>query len=103
VGIWALGFVLTLLGFVAGSLRPSLWMLAFTASGVLCVANAVRARRFHCMFTGPVFLLGAVAVGMRWIGLLLGDWNWIGAGVLSLVGGALVIEILVKRNGDACC
>lgn len=52
------------LAFVAGdhwaSARPWLWFGAFLVAGVACLANAARCGRWHCYFTGPLFLLAAV-------------------------------------------
>ena len=61
--------------------RMLLWTPAFLVAGVACGFNAARCGRLHCYFTGPLFLLAAVAsvlVGMAWVSF---GWNWIGNGV----------------------
>lgn len=72
--------------------RVLLWTLAFGASGVMCVVNAVRARRFHCMYTGPIYLVGAATTILRGVGATSLPWAWIGAGVFFGVVGALAWE-----------
>jgi hypothetical protein len=55
--------------------------------GTLRLLNASRCGRVHCLFTGPFFILGAVASLGFGLGLLpLGPsgWNWIGA--ITIVG-----------------
>jgi drug/metabolite transporter (DMT)-like permease len=56
--------------------------------GVMCLVNASRCGRIHCLFTGPFFILGAVASLGYGLGLLpLGPsgWQWIGA--ITIIGG----------------
>jgi hypothetical protein len=106
LGVWALGLVMTTVGFFWAAARPGLWLVAFGTSGALCVANGIRARRFHCLFTGPFFLVGTGLVGLRWAGKLGAcSWELIGLGVLGAVGGAILVEVLRKggKLDGGCC
>jgi hypothetical protein len=56
-----------------------------------CLLNAARCGRVHCRFTGPFFILAAVASLAYGLGLLpLGPsgWKWIGLGTII---GALAL------------
>lgn len=64
-------------GLVMPAWREILWPLAFLWAGALCLGNAVRCRRAHCTFTGPLYLLaGMIAVGKvsGWLSL---GWAWL--------------------------
>jgi hypothetical protein len=100
VAIWALGLAAAAIGFFWEAGRAPLWLLAFGTSGALCTLNGIRSRRFHCLFTGPIFLTGATLVGLRWAGHL-GSWSWngIGLGVLGAVAAAVLLELGVKGSG----
>jgi len=43
-----------------------LWMMigSYAWMGVGCVINAARCGRLHCYLTGPVFLIGALAIAL---------------------------------------
>jgi hypothetical protein len=47
-----------------------IWMVSFVWMGTGCVLNARRCHRLHCYISGPVFLLGAAALGLFAAGLL---------------------------------
>jgi len=66
------------------------WTFGFTVGGVACLVNARRCGRLHCFYTGPVYILAALASLLYGLGILpLGKhgWNWIlgVAAVLSLI------------------
>ena len=84
--------LLAIVGIFDAEHRALLWTLAFGASGILCAANVVRSRRFHCMYTGPIYLAGALATVLRGVGSISLSWAWIGSGVFFGVVGALVWE-----------
>lgn len=46
------------------------WAVAFTWMGVGCLLNARRCNRLHCYFSGPILLLGAMAVGLLASGVI---------------------------------
>src|SRR5215471_15605189 len=74
--------------FVSPTARTALWTLSLGFMGTLCLLNASRCGRVHCYFTGPLFILGAVASLGYGLGLLpLGasGWKWICA--VTVIGG----------------
>lgn len=82
VALWVAPWILII---VAGSLgnnliRTAAWTLAFSVMGVACLLNARGCGRRHCFYTGPLFLLAALASLLYGLGVLpLGPhgWNWI--------------------------
>jgi hypothetical protein len=65
---------------VSPAWRTVLWTTSLGAMGTVCLLNASRCCRVHCYFTGPLFILGAVASLGYGLGLLpLGasGWKWI--------------------------
>ena len=71
--------------------------MAFLWAGAACVVNAVRCRRVHCFFTGPLYLgLGVISA---LIGLDVLAWRWRTVGFLFVVGtlGAFAPELVGKR------
>jgi len=77
--------------------RGLMWTLAFATMGFGCVRNALRCRRLHCYFTGPLFL-GLAALsrlhGTGTFDLGLNGWGWIGG--IALVGG-IGLTVLPER------
>lgn len=102
-GVWAVGAILIAIGFVWDAGRAPSWAVAFGTSGVLCVANAIRSRRFHCMLTGPIFLVGAVLVTLRALHAIALSWSSIGGGVVGAVVATLVLEMAVCKKSSTCC
>ena len=85
---FALGF------FVSPALRTVLWTLSLGFMGILCLVNASRCGRIHCYFTGPFFILGAIASLGYGIGLLPfgpSGWKWIGN--ISIIGAIVFSAI----------
>lgn len=79
--------------------RGLIWTAAFVTMGLACVRNALRCRRLHCYFTGPLFLALAALSLLHGSGALdLGPngWGWIGG--LALVGG-IGLTVLPERLG----
>ena len=74
--------------------NPSHLMLIAAVSllvmGAACLANAARCGRLHCYFTGPLFLLGAVASLLRGLDIVFLPWSWIG---YVLLGGTLLAYV----------
>lgn len=102
--VWALAGVAVIAGFFAEAWRPAFWFLGFGMSGVLCVANAVRSKRFHCAFTGPLLLVGAALTVTRALGLHTLGWMAIGVGVVLGFSVPVMFEIVSgrKRIGRCC-
>lgn len=76
---------------LAGVLWPEarvwLWTPALLLAGAACLVNAARCGRFHCYFTGPLYVIGAAASLLRGVGAAPIGWSWIG---WSLAVGSLV-------------
>jgi hypothetical protein len=83
--LWQVPLLLFVAGILLGpAWRTVSWTAALAVAGAACVANAARCGRLHCYFTGPFYLLAALATLTHGLGLLpLGSagWTWIGAGV----------------------
>lgn len=98
---FAIGF------FVSPGLRTVVWALSLGFIGALCLLNASWCGRVHCYFTGPLFILGAVASLGYGIGLLpfgTSGWKWIGN--ITIIG-AIVLSFIpelvfgrYRRNGS---
>ncbi len=84
-------------------LRDVVWISSLTIMGVACVANARRCSRTHCYVTGPVFLSGAAAVGVRAIGAASFPWVWIPLGVAAGVLAGYGFEALRGRYAREQC
>jgi hypothetical protein len=69
--------------------------------GAMCVWNAARCRRLHCIITGPFFLLMAaivMLVGFRVVSFGTGTWNIVdGVMVVGGVGLCCVPELIWGR------
>lgn len=67
-------------GSIGNIIHTAAWTVAFTVGAAGCLANARRCGRLHCYFTGPLYLLAALASLLYGLGFLpLGHqgWNWI--------------------------
>jgi hypothetical protein len=92
-------------GFPAGALlaavfldpgaRTVIWGAALVWMGVACIVNAARCGRTHCYFTGPFFLIMAIAVVLHGSEVFwLGPNGWMWLGVTLVVGGFGLLWIL---------
>ena len=68
--LWYLPTLALVVGLGWSALRPWLWIPAFLVMGIGCLVNASRCGRFHCYFTGPLFLISAVYVALAAAGLV---------------------------------
>ena len=67
------------------------WTLSLAVMGGACLINARGCGRMHCYFTGPFFLLMAMAslaYGLHWVPF--GPHGWLYLGALVLAGGGLL-------------
>ena len=80
-----------------GSLKAGIWTAAFGQMGGACLLNASRCGRLHCFFTGPLFLLGALASLLRRLGMLPLGWSQLG--VAMLVGWGILGRLPEKLWG----
>lgn len=77
--------------------RGLVWALAFATMGLGCVRNALRCRRLHCYFTGPLFLALAGLSLLHGTGAFdLGSNGWAWLGGLALAGG-IGLSVLPER------
>ena len=77
--------------------RTLAWTVSLLMMGVACLFNASRCGRVHCYFTGPFFLLLAVASFLHGLGMVsLGPHGWGGLGITLLVG-AFILAYLPER------
>ena len=80
--LWVAPWVLIIAsGYLGGNLvRTAAWTFGFAVMGTTCLVNARGCRRRHCFYTGPLFLLAALAsllYGLSILPLGRGGWNWI--------------------------
>lgn len=79
--LWWLPWALIIVGAFTGTLGHTvLWTVGFAIAGGACVANARRCGRRHCFYTGPLFLLAALASLLYGLGILpfgVNGWGWI--------------------------
>lgn len=64
----------------------------FAALGLACIANFARNRTFHCVITGPFFLLVALAVALEKSGVWKVGMGFVWVIVAVVVAVALVLE-----------
>jgi hypothetical protein len=85
------------IGFAANLLPLSvraiaaIWVISFIWMGTGCVLNARRCHRLHCYISGPVFLLGAAALG-----LFAADLPAFGPHALNNIVGVTLIAALLS-------
>jgi hypothetical protein len=74
--LWRLPWVAVVasLPLKSSSLKAGIWTTAFTQMGIACLANASGCGRVHCFFTGPFYLLAAVASFLKGSGRLPVPW-----------------------------
>ncbi len=93
---WA---VLAIIGMFWHPLHASSAATCLLAMTIGCVANAIKNRTYHCIFTAPLFLIAAIL-------FLLSDLthvkpNFIWAGVLVGTGIAFLLEWRYARKLSA--
>lgn len=66
--------------------------MLFAALGLACVANFMRNRTFHCVITGPFFLLVALGLALETLGVWKANTGLLWPIVLTVVGAALLLE-----------
>jgi hypothetical protein len=79
--LWWLPWALIVIGgFTHPVARMVLWTAGFAVAGGACVVNARRCGRRHCFYTGPLYLLAALASLLYGLGMLpfgANGWGWI--------------------------
>jgi hypothetical protein len=66
----------------------------FTAMGLACFVNLAQNRSFHCVITGPFFLLVALALGLQSYGV----WNLSKTVLWPTVLIVVAIAFLLERR-----
>lgn len=85
---------------IGNIIHTVVWTVCFAVAGVACLVNARRCGRLHCFYTGPLYLLVALASLLYGMGVLsLGHegWNWIVG--TAAVGTLLAIHGLERLLG----
>lgn len=100
--LWWLPWALIIIGAFTGILGHTvLWTVGFAVAGGACVANARRCGRRHCFYTGPLFLLAALASLLYGLGVLplgVNGWGWIvGVTLVACLLFCCVLEPLQGR------
>lgn len=85
--VWGLPAVLLVAGGFWDAARAWLWTPALVVAGAACIVNARRCGRQHCRFTGPLYLVGALATLLRGLELVPLPWSWIG---FAMIGGTVL-------------
>lgn len=70
--------------------------------GVACLANFRRNRTYHCAITGPLFLAGAVVIGLTEAGVIAVHPGLVWSAVLLGAGLAALLELrfaVAARSG----
>jgi hypothetical protein len=90
--LWCVPWVVFVLGASAPlALKTVSWTTSLGFMGVACLVNASRCGRIHCFFTGPFFILCAVASLGYGLGILPfgpSGWKWVGA--VTIVGAIVL-------------
>ena len=86
--LWGLpGLAMVLATFFEPPTRTVVWTASLLWMGGACLVNVHRCNRTHCHFTGPFFMLMAMAVVAYAIGILpFGPHGWSILGAVTMVG-----------------
>ncbi|MDE2090442.1 MAG: hypothetical protein KGJ08_00905 [Gammaproteobacteria bacterium] len=101
-----LPWVLILIGcFIDGATRTVLWTIGFSLAGLGCLENVRRCGRRFCVYTGPIYLLAALAsllYGVQVLPLGFYGWVWIlGIAVAASMLCGFVLERLLGKYPTA--
>ena len=94
--LWYIPGTLVLIGAFWPQGRAWLWTPALALAGIACLVNANRCGRLHCYFTGPLWLIAAIATLLRASGLVRLPWSWI---LYAVFGGSLLAFVPEWRRG----
>ncbi|MGH8278460.1 MAG: hypothetical protein ACRETQ_02710 [Gammaproteobacteria bacterium] len=102
VPLWWLPWALVIIGtFTGDTVRTVLWTVGFAVAGGACLVNARRCHRRHCFYTGPLYLLAALAsllYGLDALPLGINGWGWIvGVAVVASLLFCCVLEPLLGK------
>jgi len=83
---------LSLVGTAWSPLHPPSSAACLLAMGIGCLANWLRNRSFHCVITGPLFLIAGVALLLSGMGMIHVNTRWVWPCVLIGTSVALLLE-----------
>jgi len=76
--LWGLPILLLASAFLWPQARGILWSIAFLWIGGACLANALRCRRAHCYFMGPLFMILGLLSILNATGIASIPWKFVG-------------------------
>ncbi|HXO30436.1 MAG TPA: hypothetical protein VOA80_24025 [Thermoanaerobaculia bacterium] len=83
---------LSLVGTAWSPLRAPSSAACLLAMAIGCFANWLRNRSFHCVITGPLFLIAGVALLLSGMGMIHVNTRWVWPCVLIGTSVALLLE-----------
>ena len=100
-GPWVLIVIGGLSAISGNTTRTVLWTVGFAVAGAACLVNAHRCGRRHCFYTGPLYLLAALASLLYGLGVLplgVNGWGWIvGIAVIGSLFFCCGLEALLGK------
>lgn len=90
--LWGVPKGMLVVGILWSQARVWLWVPALLVAGTACVVNAARCGRLHCYFTGPLYLLAALATVLSSLRVIPLHWGWILAAVVTGMVVAYALE-----------
>jgi hypothetical protein len=92
--VWGAPKLAVIAGLFLPGVRFWLWAPAFFIAGAACLYNARSCGRFHCRFTGPLFLVCSIMTGAVESGRLAMSPFWIPAAAAA----GLVLSYAAERR-----
>ena len=90
--------VLGLIGSYWSPLHASSAAACLFAMAIGCLANWLRNRSFHCIITGPLFLIGGVLFLLSGARMIHIDTHWVWPVLLIGIGIAFLLEWLYGKR-----
>ncbi len=98
--IFAINFIQTYIPF-----EVTVTIIAMTVAwmGLSCVVNAFRCGRLHCKVSGPIFLIGAIAIIVSGFGLISAPGTYLNEivwGTFTLALSTYLLELVWGKYGE---
>jgi hypothetical protein len=90
--------VLSLIGIYWRPLHASSAAACLFAMAIGCLANWRRNRSFHCVITGPLFLIGSFVFLLSGVRMIHVDTRWVWSVLLIGIGIAFLMEWLYGKR-----
>jgi hypothetical protein len=90
--------VLSLIGIFWRTLHASPAAACLFAMAIGCLANWLRNRSFHCIITGPLFIIGGVVFLLSGVGMIHVNTFWVWPFVLIGIAIAFLLEWRYARR-----